>query len=197
MLGRNSPLSTGSLDDIDKSVDLDAVNKITGLGAAHTPNKGYLLYRGSNEHEAPPEDPAPASVSNRSDASFTSSEMNHTAKFATSEDFHDELEFGLGDESDGIIVNDCINNTAPISIGMPAVLDMADNMTSVAVSPNEPIDENVWLLPGKSPLSARWSKFEAKCEWCLLLRSHIVLFYYRVEPYKHNNYMVIDNHTEI
>jgi hypothetical protein len=24
-----------------------------------------------------------------------------------------------------------------------------------------------------------------------------VVFYYRVEPYKHNNYMVIDNHTEI
>ena len=144
MLGRNSPLSTGSLDDIDKSVDLDAVNKITGLGAAHTPNKGYLLYRGSNEREAPPEDSAPASVSNRSDASFTSSEMNHTAKFATSEDFHDELEFGLGDESDGIIVNDCINNTAPnISIGMPTALDMADDMTSVAISPNEPVEENV------------------------------------------------------
>jgi hypothetical protein len=196
MLGRNSPLSTGSFDDIDKFVDLDAVNKITSLGAAHTPNKGYLLYRGSNEREAPPEDPAPASVSNRSDASFTSSEMNHTAKFATSADFHDEVEFGLGNESDGIIVNDCINNTAPISIGMPTVLDMADDMTSVAVSPNEPVDENVRLLPGKSPLSARWSKFEAKCE-CLLLRSNIVLFYYRVEPYKHNNYMVIDNHTEI
>ena len=166
------------------------------MGAAHTPNKGYLLYRGSNEREAPPEDPAPASVSNRSDASFTSSEMNHTAKFATSEDFHDELEFGLGDESDGIIVNDCINNTAPISIGMPTVLDMADDMTSFAVSLIEPVDENVRLLPGKSPLSARWSKFEAKCG-CLLLRSDIVLFYYRVEPYKHNNYMVIDNHTEI
>ena len=144
MLGRNSPLSTGSFDDIDKFVDLDAVNKITSLGAAHTPNKGYLLYRGSNEREAPPEDPAPASVSNRSDASFTSSEINHTAKLAMSEDFHDELEFGLGDESDGIIVNDCINNTAPnISIGMPTVLDMADDMTSVAVSPNEPVDENV------------------------------------------------------
>jgi hypothetical protein len=26
---------------------------------------------------------------------------------------------------------------------------------------------------------------------------NIVLFYYRVEPYKHNSYMVIDNHTEI
>jgi hypothetical protein len=29
----------------------------------------------------------------------------------------------------------------------------------------------------------------------LLFFSH--LFYYRVEPYKHNSYMVIDNHTEI
>jgi hypothetical protein len=27
--------------------------------------------------------------------------------------------------------------------------------------------------------------------------SVMMLFYYRVEPYKHNNYMVIDNHTEI
>ena len=144
MLGRNSPLSTGSLDDIDKSVDLDAVNKITGLGAAHTPNRGYLLYRGNNEREAPPEDSAPASVSNRSDASFTSSEMSHTQNDAISEDFHDELEFGLGDKSYGIFVNDCTNNTSPnISFGMPTALDTADDMTSVEISPNEPVEENV------------------------------------------------------
>ncbi len=23
------------------------------------------------------------------------------------------------------------------------------------------------------------------------------MFYYHIEPYKHNNYMVVDNHTEI
>ena len=144
MLGRNSPLSTGSLDDMDKSVDLDAVNKITGVGAAHTPNRGYLLYRGINEREAPPEDSAPPSVSNRSDASLTSSEMNHTHFLAISEDFHDELDFGLDDESNGIIVNDCINNTAPnISFGMPTALDMVDDLTSVAISPNKPVEKNV------------------------------------------------------
>jgi hypothetical protein len=144
MLGRSSPVSTGSLDDIDKSVDLDAVNKITGLGAAHTPNRGYLIYRGNKEREAPPEDFAPASVSNRPDASLTTSEMNHTQNFAISEDLYDPLEFGLGDDPDGIIFNGCLNSTAPsISFGMPTALDMADDMTSVAISPNKPVEEKV------------------------------------------------------
>ncbi len=32
-------------------------------------------------------------------------------------------------------------------------------------------------------------------EWSASAKTQV--FYYRVEPYKHNSYMVIDNHTEI
>ena len=148
-------MSTGSLDDIDKSVDLDAVKKITDMGADHT---GYLLYKGYNEREVPPVNSAPAFPSNRSAASLTSSEMNSEDPAKGMDlDFHDELEFRLSDESDGVIVKDCRNNdtTPSISFGMPTALDM-DDMTSVAISDEKKLEENPNVKPDgkkKGPFS--------------------------------------------
>jgi hypothetical protein len=41
-----------------------------------------------------------------------------------------------------------------------------------------------------------WSKAWFPGGW-FVWEEVINVFYYRVEPYKHNSYMVIDNHTEI
>ena len=81
MLGSNSPntaqtqfvksLSTDSLDDMDKSVDLDALHKVTGP----QPSQGYLLYRGTSDEredhiigESAPDSPSEL-------GSYTSSEL--------------------------------------------------------------------------------------------------------------------------
>ena len=81
MLEGNSPntaqtqfvksLSTGSLDDMDKSVDLDALHKVTGP----QPSQGYLLYRGTSDEredhiigESAPDSPSEL-------GSYTSSEL--------------------------------------------------------------------------------------------------------------------------
>jgi hypothetical protein len=109
---QDGSLSTGSLDDIDKSFDLDAVNKLTDVAAAPSPNKGYLLYRGYNESKVPPEDSTPEFSSNKSAASLTSSETNHV----------------------GITKNDFTTDNAPnISFGVPAALDAVDDFTSVEI----------------------------------------------------------------
>jgi len=85
MLEGNSPntaqtqfvksLSTGSLDDMDKSVDLDALHKVTGLESRPQPSQGYLLYRGTSDEredhiigESAPDSPSEL-------GSYTSSEL--------------------------------------------------------------------------------------------------------------------------
>ena len=87
MLEGNSPntaqtqfvksLSTGSLDDMDKSVDLDALQKVTGLESRPQPSQGYLLYRGTSDEREDHiiGDSAPDSPSEL--GSYTSSELYH------------------------------------------------------------------------------------------------------------------------
>ena len=42
---------------------------------------------------------------------------------------------------------------------------------------------------------AGWSNNQPECQCIDIIYGSDKLFYYRVEPYKHNNYMAIDNHT--
>jgi hypothetical protein len=69
--------SIGSLDDMDKSVDLDALHKVTGLESRPQPSQGYLLYRGKSDEredhiigESAPDSPSEL-------GSYTSSELYH------------------------------------------------------------------------------------------------------------------------
>jgi hypothetical protein len=151
MLGSKSPnmaqtqfvksLSTGSLDDMDKSVDLDALHKVTGLESRPHPSQGYLLYRGTSDEredhiigESAPDSPSEL-------GSYTSSELNHheSRPFLFTEESLKGIDIVSHEEVHSSEITAKVTNTSdlPSNVHLPNKVDVPIVKTKPIAKPDE------------------------------------------------------------